>query len=94
MGKKLAIPVMIIIVAIAIAIAVSFFPGGNGIFVEGILIDSGIEDEFETFASFSKNDTFLISPQMNERAKSVDHVMFNSTALFLQVLGEIGRAHV
>jgi len=100
MGKKLFVPVIAVLIAIAAVSAYSSFPMEKTLVVEGTAIDSKGLDPFEVFPSFAENTTFIVSPQMNEKATNLDHTIFNSTALFLQVLNgnnrnaiQILRAH-
>ena len=94
MEKKQAISIAAVLIALAVAISILVFWPSPNLVVEGVLIDSGNKDPFELFAGFSENDVFLVSPQMNERAKSVDHQMFNAAALFLQVFEGNGKKTV
>lgn len=87
MNKEHAAPIAVVAITIAIALfIIAFVPVNKGLVVEGVFIDSGEEDPYSLFSALSKKSVFLISPQMHERAETVDHSMFNGTALFLQVL--------
>jgi len=87
MDKKLIGPAAIIAAAIVIAIFIfAFSPLQKGILVENVLIDSEGKDPYGLFEGLSKSESFIVSPQMNETSENVDHLMFNGTALFLQVL--------
>ncbi len=87
MQRKQTAAIAAVLIALAIAASIlALWPGQKGLVVENVLIEYGNVNPFELFAMFSENDVFLVSPQMNEKAKTVDHQMFNATALFLQVL--------
>ncbi len=90
MDKK-HFPLALIVVSAAIAAIILIFFSQQGLVVEGILIDAGEEDAFKLFSNFSEKETFIVSPQMHERALPVDHLMFNGTAMFLQVLEGNGK---
>lgn len=87
MKRELFFPIAVVFILLAVAVAaVLFFPSQKGLVVEGTLIDSGDKDPYGLFDSISKKNTFLISPEMNERVQGVDHLMFNAMALYLQVI--------
>ena len=90
MDKKY-FPLALIVVSVAIAAIILIFFSQQGLVVEGILIDAGEEDAFKLFSNFSEKETFLVSPQFHERTLPVDHLMFNGTAMFLQVLEGNGK---
>ena len=94
MDKHFALPLAAVVITLLAATAIfAFVPLQKGLLVEGVLITYK-GNAFELFPEFAKNDVFLISPQMNEKAKSVDHAIFNGTALFLQVFEGNGRSTV
>ncbi len=91
MNKRFVLPLAVVVVTLVVAIAIfAFVPFQKALLVEDVLIISE-GNPFEIFPEFAENNVFLISPQMNEKAKSVDHAIFNGTALFLQVLEGNGR---
>ena len=88
MDKKFLLPIAAVLIVLAIALSIIFFVPSvqSGLMVEGVLIDSGGKDPYALFSGISSKNIFLISPQMNERATAVDHLMFNGTALFVEVI--------
>lgn len=87
MKRELFFPIAVVALLLVIALgAIVLFPIPRGLVVEGVLIDSGEEDPYELFSKISQKNTFLISPQMNERVQGVDSLMFNGMALYLQVI--------
>ena len=91
MDKRFVLPLAVVAITLIAAIAIfAFVPLQKGILVENVLITSE-GNALELFPEFAENDVFLISPRMNERAKTVDHAIFNGAALFLQVLEGNGR---
>lgn len=87
MKRELFFPIAVVLILLVVALAaIVFFPPPKGLIVEGSLIDSGNEDPYELFNRLSQKNTFLISPQMNERVQGIDHLMFNAMALYLQVI--------
>lgn len=87
MQERYAVSISLIAVAIAIVLAIVVLgPFQKELVVEGVSIDSSGQDPYALFAGLSQKSTILVSPQMNERAEAVDHLMFNGMALFLQVV--------
>jgi len=85
MNKQFVMPLVVVAVVLISAIAiVAFVPLQNGLLVEGVLITSE-GNPIEVFPKFAENETFLISPQINTKAKSVDHQMLNGLNLFQTV---------
>lgn len=89
MDKKFLFSLAAVLIVLAAALSIiAFFPitAQYGLVVEGVLIDSGGKDPYAIFSGISSKNVFLISPQMNKTAKAVDHLMFNGTALFVEVI--------
>jgi hypothetical protein len=95
MRKEQLASIAMLAVAFAVAALILVFAAGqDALIVEDTLIESGESDPYSLFASLSKNSVFLVSPQMNEKTRAVDHAMFNGTAMFLQVIEGNGRKAV
>ena len=95
MDKKHLLPVACIAASVLAAAVMLYFASmQNQLIVEGTAIDSGGENALQLFQSFSKKSVFIVSPQIHEPSGAVDHLMFNGSALFLQVLQVNGKAWV
>ncbi len=91
MDKRFIMPLLVVVlVLIAAIVIVAFVPLQNGLLVKGVLITSE-GNPIEVFPEFAENETFIISPLINEKAKSVDHQMLNGLNLFQAVF--IGNGH-
>ena len=86
MNKKIFVPFLAVALAIAVLLVIASMPGSKGFVVEETLIDSGELDVFNAFQNLENKDVFIVSPQVNEVTKQVDHAMLNGTNLFVQVL--------
>ena len=84
--NKSLVPYAIVFVAVVIAVALFLFNSSqDAVLVEGVMVDAG-NSPFEAFSGFSRQNSFVVSPQLYEPVVTLDQYMFNGAALAIQVL--------